>query len=368
MLKKISKILYICPMKHTHLLLLIGLLLSVSSCKKKKNEETPAPTPTSPTSPGIETTVGYNLLGKITGIWNGPVTSTTPLGGYPEWIVDFRPISAGQVSAKNELDSLNDIFMSFFIAKYNGEYRLAFRNGGSFGGSKRVSYFLADSVSETSSKSFYRFAEILKGKDRAYTEVIFSNDSLYIKSYTNNYNTQPTSTPHMAWSAKLQDTSSTQNAITNFNYPHYSLVKDFTNSFTGQTEAVYFSTTGDPYPESDQPYLGRSVISYSFGGGYTPVAGTKVFLILTTQPLISGFTINTANLKTRSRYVILDSGDLSYTFNYMHPGTYYLYALYDADGNNNFSSGDWVSVTNTSFTLAPTGVTSASTVINFTIP
>jgi hypothetical protein len=39
--------------------------------------------------------------------------------------------------------------MSFFIAKYNNEYRVCFRNGGSFGGQTRVSYFLADSVSET---------------------------------------------------------------------------------------------------------------------------------------------------------------------------------------------------------------------------
>lgn len=356
-------------MKHAHLLLLIGLLLTISSCKKKKEEEeTPAPTPTSPTTPGIETTVGYNLLEKITGIWNGPVTSTTPLGGYPEWIVDFRPISAAQVSAKNELDSLNDIFMSFFIAKYDGEYRLAFRNGGSFGGSKRVSYFLADSVSETSSQSYYRFSEILKGKDRAYTEVIFSNDSLYIKSYTNNYNTQPTSTPHMAWSAKLQDTTSTQNAITNFNYPQHSLVKDFSTSFVGQTEAVYFSTSGDPYPETDQPYLGRTIVNYTFGSGFTPVSTNKVFIIITTQPLISGFSINSANLKTRSRYVILNANDLSYTFNYMHPGNYYVYALYDADGNNNFSSGDWVSAVNTSFTLNALGLTTISTQINFTIP
>jgi hypothetical protein len=28
---------------------------------------------------------GYNLLSKICGIWDGPVTSTTALGSYPEW-------------------------------------------------------------------------------------------------------------------------------------------------------------------------------------------------------------------------------------------------------------------------------------------
>jgi hypothetical protein len=54
----------------------------------------------------------------------------------------------------------------------------------------------------------------------------------------------------------------------------------------------------------------------------------------------------------------------------MHPGAYYLYALYDVDGNGTFNSGDWMNnpVTPTTFTLAPTGTTTISTQINFTIP
>src|SRR5688572_3216957 len=65
--------------------------------------------------PDTTTIQGYSILDKLPGIWHGPVTSATALGSYQEWIVDFRPISASQISAKNELDSLNDIFMSFFI-------------------------------------------------------------------------------------------------------------------------------------------------------------------------------------------------------------------------------------------------------------
>ena len=179
--------------------LLIIVVIFISACRTEKDiipELTTSVTPPTPTNndPSLDNTFGYGVLNKIKGIWNGPVTSTTPLGNYPIWIVDFRPISENQISAKNELDTLNDIHLSFFIAKYNNEYKVAFRNGGSFGGNKRVSYFLADSVSEGSSKSFYRFSEIIKGKSRAYTEVIFSADSLYIKSYTNKYNTLPSAT------------------------------------------------------------------------------------------------------------------------------------------------------------------------------
>ncbi len=316
--------------------------------------------------------MGFGALNKLKGIWNGPVTSSTPLGGYPEWIVDFRPISANQISAKNELDTLNDIHMSFFIAKYNNAYKVAFRNGGSFNGMQRVSYFLADSVYENVTHSFYRFSEIINGQLRAYTTVLFKNDSLIISSYTNKYNTLSSSVLHMTWRAKLQDTTACQPAVANFNFPQRTLTKDFSTTFNGQSEAVFYSTSGpavgDPYTESMQPYLGQTTINYSYAPGFVTDPSKKVFLMITTQPLISGFTINTANLKTRSRYVVLSANDTNFTFNYMHPGTYYVYALYDNDGNGAFSSGDWVSTTNTTFTLNNQGNVTASTQINFSIP
>ena len=360
--------------KHiTFTLILFGILCSIIQCKPKKDTDSDPPPgnppSTQPAPTSLDNTLGFGLLDKIKGIWNGPVTSTTGLGSYPEWIVDFRPISENQISAKNELDTLNDIHMSFFVAKYKDEYRLAFRNGGSFGGNTRVAYFLADSVSESSSQSYYRFAEIIKGKNRAYTEVIFKNDSLIMKSYTNKFNTLPKASPHMTWRAKLQDNTSCQPAVANFSFPKKTLTKDFTSTFSGQAEAIYYNTTGgDPYPESDQPYLGKAIISYTYSGAYSPNSAKKVFLLITTQPLISGFTINPTNMKYRSRYVIVASTDNSFTFNYMHPGTYYLYAFYDADGNYTFSSGDWVSTTNTSFAVPNQGTVNSSTQLNFTIP
>jgi hypothetical protein len=347
------------------------ICLLLFNCKNKKvqeeNNETPA-TPVAPATPDVNNTYGFGVLKKVKGIWNGPVTSTTPLGGYPEWIVDFRPISENQISAKNELDTLNDIHMSFFIALYNNEYRVAFRNGGSFAGNKRVSYFLTDSVSKNSTTSFYRFSEIIKGKKRAYTEVILRADSLYIKSYTNKYNTQTTSTPHMVWSAKLQDSTSCQAAVNNFAFPKKTQTKDWSTTFSGQAEAVYFSLSTDPYPENAQPYLGQTTAAYSYASGFNPTAGKKVLLVVTTQPLFSGAMFNAANLKYRSRYVILDASDLSFTFNYMHPGTYYYYAMYDNDGNGIANSGDWISTTNTTFTLGAQGTASTSTQINFIVP
>jgi hypothetical protein len=357
---------YFSPVKSIVAFALIAI--TIFSCKKDQVPDDQDPTPTGPYST-VENTLGYNLLDKVKGIWNGPVTSTTALGSFPEWIVDFRPISASQISAKNELDTMNDIHMSFFIAKYNNEYRVAFRNGGAFGGQTRVSYLLADSVSETASQSYYRFSEILKGKNRCYAEVIVKQDSLIIKSYTNHYDTQPTATPHMIWSAKLQDQTTCAAAVSQFSFPQKTLSFDLSESFMGLTESIFYSITGgDPYPETDQPYLGKANITYSYAGAYSPVSSKKVMLIVSAQPLISGTGLNTNNLKFRSRYVVLSASDLNFTFNYLHPGTYYLYAFYDNDGNGTANSGDWISATNTTFSLTSQQTVSANTQINFTIP
>jgi len=334
-----------------------------TSCKKDP--------PTDPEGPGTETPdgiEGYSIMARLPGIWNGAVTSTTALGGYAEWIVDFRPVSENQVSAKNELDELNDIHMSFFTIKHNNRQRVCFRNGGGFAGMKRVSYFAVDSVSDVGGEAYYRFSELIKGKQRAYTEVLFKQDSLILRTYTNKNNQLAQPVPHMAWRAKLQDQTTAQEAVNLFQFPKETVAKDFSATFAGQTEAVYYTLASDPYPESQQPYLGQSTINFSFAPTLTVDNGKKVFIIITVQPLINGITLNPANMKFRSRYVRVAASAQQFLFNYMHPGNYFVYALYDNDGNNNFSSGDYVSTQNTGFTLAGQGTATANVQMNFMIP
>lgn len=343
--------------------LLFAATALFTACKKDPSDN---PTDPDPTEPGA--VMGYSILAKLPGIWNGPVTSTTALGGYAEWIVDLRPVSENQVSSKNELDELNDIHLSFFVGKYNNQTRLFFRNGGGFAGQKRVSYFRADSVSEAGGQAYYRFVELLKGKSRAYTEVIFRADSLYFLTYTNKYNQLADPVLHMTWSAKLQDQTAAQAAVTQFQFPKGTVAKDFGAGFNTQTEAVYFTLASDPYPESQQPYLGKSTVHFTYASGFTVDNAKKVFLIISTQPLISGFTWNQANMKFRSRYVRVGAGAGQFVFNYMHPGSYYAYALYDGDGNNALGSGDYVSTQNVAFTLPALGTASADVQMNFQIP
>lgn len=314
--------------------------------------------------------LGYGILEQIPGIWNGPVTSSTPLGSYPEWIVDFRPISASNVSAKNELDDLNDIFMSFFIVKHDCEAKVAFRNGGGFDGNVRNSYMLIDSVYESASLNFYRFSDPVSDGNRVFSEVTFKQDSMKIHVYTNKFNQLNEPVSHMHWKASLRDETSATTAINQFNYPKKQLEKDFSSTFNGLNEAVFYSAAQDPFPEEDQPYLGQSTVNVNISNPATLDASKKVLIIISTQPFFNGFNFVLANLKYRSRYVFIDANTSStFKFNYMHPGTYYVNAIYDTNGDFNFSSGDYM---NSNFdiplTLADEGSNNSSVDINFQIP
>lgn len=346
-------------------------LIVASSCRHDPDFDlTPPINDSLPPISDTSTVMGFSILDKLPGIWHGPVTSSTPLGSYQEWIVDFRPISSAQISAKNELDSLNDIFMSFFVAKFENKYMLFFRNGGGFAGNVRNSYMKIDSVYESTSLSFYRFVDPVAGGDRVDTDITFKDDSMIMHVHTNVYNTLSEPVTHMIWKAQLKDTTSAQNAIDAFDFPKKNMVKDFSTTFTGLTEAVFYSASVDPYPEDDQPYLGNSNVTINITNPAVVNVSKKVLIIVTTQPLFSGFTFIPENLKYRSRYVFVGAANpTGYKFNYMHPGSYYINAIYDSNGDYNFSSGDYMnSVFDVPFTLAANGSSAPSVTINFLIP
>ncbi len=359
---------------------LMGLTLfffTILSCSSKKEIDETAPEEFTSSSScnlpqinGSSNVEGFGILEKFSGIWNGPVFSPTPLGSYPEWIVDFRPISSSQISAKNELDSLNDIFMSFFIVKHECSYKVAFRNGGGFAGSVRNAYMVIDSLNEGPSESFYRFVDPISGGNRVYTDITFKQDSLIMHVYTNKYGSLPSAVTHMIWTANQRDTTSAQNAINLFNFPQKQLTKDFSTTFDGLSDAVFYAAAADPYPEQNQPYLGTSNVNINITNPVTVDTSKKVLIIITTQKLFSGVTFMPANLDFRSRYVFVKANNpSSYNFNYMHPGDYYVNAIYDSNGDFNFSSGDYMNSSfDIPFTLTNQGTSSTNVNINFQIP
>lgn len=342
----------------------ICLILFIASCKKDENC-------TDPCELNVQTEVqGFGLLERIQGIWNGPVSSPTALGSFPEWIVDFRAVSSSQIAAKNELDSVNDIFMSFFIAEFDCSYKLVFRNGGSFAGLQRISYMVIDSVYENQNQAFYRFVDPVAGAERVYTDINFSNDSLIMHTYTNVYNTLNQVTTHMLWQAQLSDLTSAQEAQTHFNFPQKALTRDFTHTFDGLQEAVFYTISSDPFPDSEQPYLGSANITVNINNPSVPDPSKKVLIIISTQPLFNGFIFNQNQLKYRSRYVLMNAAtQASFNFDLMHPGSYCLNAVYDNNGDSNFSSGDFMNGSfDLSFNVLEESLVNKSVSINFEIP
>jgi hypothetical protein len=314
--------------------------------------------------------LGFNILEKLPGIWDGPVTSPTSLGSFPVWIVDFRPISSSQISAKNELDSINDIFMSFFICKLENTYKIAFRNGGGFAGQVRNSYMVIDSLSENSSHSFYRFVDPISGGNRVYTDITFKGDSMIMHTFTNQYGSLVEPVTHMRWTADLMDETSAQDAIIKFDYPKKEMTKDFSSTFEGLSDAVFYNNSSDPYPENEQPYLGNTNVNVNITNPTSIDVNRKVLIFITTKPLFNGFSLITTNLDTRSRYVLVGAANpTGYNFNYMHPGDYYLNAIYDSNGDQNFTSGDYMnSNLDIPFTLTDKGSISTNVTIDFQIP
>lgn len=358
------------------------LVFSLNSCNKKdkeededeENDQEQNDDQSDCQEQGIDnssTVEGYGILEKLSGIWHGPVYSSTPLGSYPEWIVDFRPISEAQISSKNELDSLNDIFMSFFIAKYGcNEYKMTFRNGGGFAGLVRNSYMVIDSVYESTALSFYRFKDPVSGGKRVYTDITFKGDSLIMKTYTNQYNTFNEPNMHMEWYAEKKDVSAAQDAIAAFNFPQKMMVRDFSTTFDDVSEAVFYSASADPYPEGEQPYLGNTNVNVTISNPGNPDNNKKVVIIITTEPLFNGVNFMPNNLIYRSRYVLVGAEtNTGYNFNYMHPGEYYVNALYDDNGDSNFSSGDYMNSNfDVPFSLSSEGTQTVDVDINFQIP
>src|ERR1044072_2385804 len=254
------------------------ILFAFISCKHDHTDETPATPDVGAITASTDVT-GYGILSHLPGIWDGPVNSTTALGSYPEWIVDFRPVSPAQGSSKSELDSVNNILLGFFIVKHGNAYKMALRNGGGFAGMQRIAYAVIDSVSELTNHYFYRFSDFRAGANRVYTTLLFKDDSLIMQVYTNVYNTLNHPTLHMEWKAKLQDSTSAQNAIAHFSFPQKQMVQDFSTTFASRPEAIYYDLASDPYNEAAQSYLGKTTVNINFSATYTPDPNKKVFLM-----------------------------------------------------------------------------------------
>lgn len=207
----------------------------------------------------INDVLGFGILNRLPGLWNGPVTSSTPAGSFPDWYVDFRPVSPGQISQFSMLDSHTVNIISFFIVKHDNQLKVSMRTEGCFDHECCVTYEIIDSVNEDA--GYYRFSDFQSGTKRVFTEFTFKEDEFIMEVYTNKFNKVKKLQLHTRWKAKLGDRKAASEAIAHFNFPQPVMIKDFSDVFKNMTESIYFSTENDPYSSSSQPYVGNVTVN-----------------------------------------------------------------------------------------------------------
>jgi hypothetical protein len=323
-------------------------------------------------SPGLsleieEQVMGIGILSEIYGLWSGPVFSDTPAGSFDAWYVDFRPVSAGQVSQYSTLDADTLNYMSFFIVKHDNQLKVALRTEGVFQNQGCVTYEVVDRVDEEG--RYYRFSDFQAGTERAYTEFTFKDEELLMEVYTNKFNRVSPLELHSRWVAKRGDVRAAQAAAFDLQFPQPVIIKDFSDVFSNMSESIYFTFENDPYSSSSQPYVGSVTVDMAIDEVLHVEEEHELFLLLTTESLFKGLKYIEENMKYVSRYVFLPVGTDSYTFRNVHPGTYYLYSYNDIHNDKRHTRGDYMSSNiHNSFTLQPRGHVTVDTEIDFIIP
>ena len=312
--------------------------------------------------------LGFGFLERIPGLWSGPVFTDTPAGSFPMWYVDFRPVSPGQVSQYTSLDPDTQNNISFFVVKHDDQLKVAMRTEGIFRNEGCVTYEVIDTVNE--SKGYYKFSDFQSSDERAYTEFTFTGNELLMEVYTNKFNTVKPLQLHSRWEAKLADRSAALNATAHFDYPQPVMVKDFSGVFEDMHESIYFDLENDPYGSASQPYVGAVTFNISIAESLKVEDHHELFLVLITQSLFDGYTYMEENLKYISKCIFLPVDTKTYTFNNIHPGTYYLYSYNDINSDRRHLSGDYASsnIANNAFTLDFNSHATVDTVIDFVMP
>lgn len=284
---------------------------------------------------------GFSFFDRIAGQWNGPVFSSTPAGSSESWHVDFRPVAAGQVSQYTSIDTSALNYTSFFVVKRDRQLRIAMRTEGVFNNKGCVTYEVMDSVNEAT--GFYRFSDFVSGTRRAYTTFQFKDSSYTMEVYTTKFNKVNPLQLHSRYEARLGSRTAAAEAVEYFGYPRPVMVKDFTEAFRGMTESIYYTFENDPYPSSPQPYTGSLTVTTEVEKKLKVRPSDELYILLTTESLFSGIKYLPENLKYKSRYVFLPLNKKTYTLTNVHPGTYYLYAFLDVNGDRKHLSGDYMS-------------------------
>eukprot|EP01062_Namystynia_karyoxenos_P045207 TRINITY_DN33531_c0_g1_i1.p1 TRINITY_DN33531_c0_g1~~TRINITY_DN33531_c0_g1_i1.p1 ORF type:complete len:516 (+),score=120.05 TRINITY_DN33531_c0_g1_i1:102-1649(+) len=306
----------------------------------QKNATYQVPCPDGAPPPADGSTAGLLLLSQLGGVYSGALNSQTALGSYPKWPMDIRAITGDQVSGRSELDTRNDIYMTWFVTEgCGGGSAVIFRNGGLFASEKRISYMALEEERHGQTESYYRFVDLGTGASRLVTEMWLATDgsTMHMRTATNDFGTAQQVNLHFDWSTRRLDAANSDAAKTKYGLPAPNPTVRKLGISTGQP-AIYFSDLtsmaagnarplkDDPFPDSAQPTLGSAALRV-----VGSEAGCPAALVITTRPMMKsvipgGPAVPDPNLESSiSRFVASEGG--RFTFTLLHPGTYYATAL-----------------------------------------
>ncbi len=320
-----------------------------------------------PSQKPSEAPEGMRFLSQITGIWYGPVVSSTSAGNFTEWYADFRPVSESQVSQFSNLDSQTVNNISFFIVRHHGKMKIAMRTEGCFNKSCCITYEVMDSVNEKS--GYYRFSDFCGGASRASTSFVFRGDSMIMEVKTNKFNKEEAPVLHSRWLAVHGDQNSAKDAMSKFKYPQTHVVRDFSHVFDHLTESIFFSTENDPYPSCEQPRTGSANIIIEVDQSINLPKPSEIFLLLCTESIFDGLKIRTDRHEYYSRYMKVSALKNRAIIDNIHPGSYFLYVFADTNGDGLHTRGEFMSSDPAHrIHIGRDSITNASVVLDMIIP
>lgn len=349
----------------------MSLVLSIA-CEEPKQDKRAAAEEAEDDKPGVSAVnpiaiagnaEAFGFLSKMQGHWVG---SNVVSGVTYNWFAfDYRAISSSHVFGIYEGGTMGNLLTSFFVADYKGAKTIMARNGGVLGDLYRSSYFVMDAVTTEGDSDCFQFVDAVGGLNIMSMKVCFDGEAIDFKSYRSSFGSYYPPELHMHFKATKENPDLASTAATTLSFPSQTSERDFSSGFTTDdlyrnegTEAPVSATflyqgTGelavraaaakDPYTAADHGHIAELRLDVTRG---TVAEGKKLFVFLSKDPLTdsNGQTGGNTALNSVLQFPVLDSSSSSYTFVYLHPGSYYVTVISDTNGDGTFSSGDAATV------------------------
>lgn len=309
---------------------------------------------------------GFTFFDLMRGHWVGKMNI---MGQKYDWFsFDYRPISSSHIHGIYEGGTMGNLLTSFFVTNFQGKRTIMARNGGVLNGIYRISYFVLDKVELSENRQYFRLVDAYGGKGIMWMELEFKGDKLNFNSYTSRFGLTGKPKPHMQFQATKQHLEISDVVAKQFGYPQNKVEKDFADGFPkpswgGQysvvTSASYIynqknkdeslaqlgEMAGDPYTVKEIPYLASLKVNLKQN---KKIKDHNLIIYFSKEAL----TDKDGNMRMEYGYIkqsLFDGifafpqiipNQESFTFHYLHPGSYYLTVVADVNQDGYISKGD----------------------------